>query len=173
MEQKLKDLEKQISDLLEQQAKRNISVIQKVLEEETREVIDDALTRIQNMFTTQCKDIGVDLANFSKVCNHSVKFLDQSASQIAVIVDKSIHGDQKMKIATQLVKTLFGDVPEIIVKQTLQAQYDLIYGVRHLSAIPESELSEQQIQRILPVATPKTRSRLSGLLTKNRRKSNM
>ena len=128
METKLRNLEEQIQLLLAAQAPK--SVIQKTLEQD-HETLEDGLTRIQNMFMEQTKELGLDIANFSQVCKHAVKFVDNNSDQIGLIIGDCITGTQKKKIACALSTELYANVPSVIIEQTIQSQYELMYGVKH------------------------------------------
>jgi hypothetical protein len=208
MENKLKNLEEQIQALLRAQAPAK-SVIQAVIEEDNPSV-EDTLTRIQNLFIEQSNDIGIDKSNFSQVCRFACKFVEQNSNQIGLILGTEITGLQKAKIGRALVLELFSDVPAVIIEQTIQSQFDLMFGVKHLAptrssvethscsrratgAEPlcaserrgsvasamsdvlddfteeEKALPCERIERLLPVATPKTKKRLMSI-RRSRRK---
>jgi hypothetical protein len=94
METKLRNLEEQIQLLLAAQAPK--SIIQKTLEEDC-ETLEDGLTRVQNMFTEQTKELGVDISNFSHLCKYSVKFMDHNSEQIGLIIGDKISSIQKKR----------------------------------------------------------------------------
>jgi hypothetical protein len=195
METKLRNREQQIQLLLAAQAPK--SVIQKTLEED-HETLEDALTRVQNLFMTQTKEIGVDISNFSHVCKYAVKFVNSSSEQIELIIGDTLTGQQKKKIAGALTTELFQNVPSLIIEQTIQSQYELMFGVKHL-AVPkpaettlqhsrrgsiasssmadvfddfseeEKALPTERLNALIPVSTPKTK-RILMSIRRNRRK---
>ena len=85
------------------------------------------------MFMEQTKELGLDIANFSQVCKHAVKFVDNNSDQIGLIIGDTITGAQKKKIACALSTELFANVPSVIIEQTIQSQYELMFGVKHLA----------------------------------------
>jgi hypothetical protein len=90
-----------------------------------------------------------------------------------------------------LVAETFPDVPKLIIDQTIQSQFELMFGVKHLAPKNSSErrgsvvstmsdvlddftetektLPCEQIERLLPIVTPKTKKRLMSI-RRSRRK---
>ena len=91
-------------------------------------------------------------------------------------------------------------MPELIIQQTIQSQWELTYGIKHLKPVniplinlhdsrkstdrssdeieiheifdateEEKKMTHDQISQLIPIATPKTKRRLSLLMKKTRK----
>lgn len=160
METRLSRLERMMSETNQVEDE---SIIQRVIDDfnvkQKERTKRENLLDLQYQFKQSCLQLGVNLKNYTRICELVIEFIIDNGPQIAILVGSALTGTIKLNLGIQLVFSLFEDVGVELIGQTIQSVYDLRIEKQH--KVAQLDIIKDTILE-LPPPSPKQKKSCWG-----------